>query len=88
MSDALNRGREWLRPLGDRQDPQTKLIRVLVGELADLESSFALYHEASMALMHAYKAAHPEVPENVWPDAGKVNYWAASELERLRKERA
>lgn len=53
-------------------------------ELADYERSFSLYHKASMALLDAYKKAHPEVPDGVWTDASKVSAWAAQELERLR----
>jgi len=53
-------------------------------EIEEYSRSFALYHNASMALMHAYKAAHPEVPDLVWPDATKVNEWAVAEIERLR----
>jgi len=52
-------------------------------ELEEYDHSFLLYEKASMALMHAYKGTHPEVPENVWPDTGEVNAWAAAEIERL-----
>jgi hypothetical protein len=58
-------------------------------KIADYTHSFELYHTASMALMHAYKRAHPEVPEDVWPDATQVNVWAAEqidEVERLQRE--
>jgi Skp family chaperone for outer membrane proteins len=60
-----------------------------VQELVEYERSFALYHNASMALMHAYKAAHPEVPEDVWPDTTQVNEWAAAEIaEHARLQQA
>lgn len=49
-------------------------------EVRDWERSFAGYHQASMALMRAYKLAHPDVPDNVWPSADKVNIWAAEQL--------
>ena len=52
-------------------------------KLEDYEHSFELYHKASMSLMNAYKRAHPEVPENVWPDATQVNVWAAKLIEKL-----
>jgi len=54
-------------------------------ELADYQSSFALYYKASMALMDAYKATHPATPDLVWPDATAVNLWAAGELQHLRE---
>jgi hypothetical protein len=54
-------------------------------EIAEYASSFELYHKASMALMRAYKQAHPEVPNDVWPDTMKVNVWAAAEIERYRE---
>jgi hypothetical protein len=56
-------------------------------EIADYASSFELYHKASMALMIAYKQAHPEEGLiKVWSDTTKVNVWAAAEIERLRTE--
>lgn len=58
-----------------------KLLESFVQEIEDYRRSFELYHKASMALMHAYKRAHPDVPEDVWPDAATVNEWAAAEIE-------
>jgi hypothetical protein len=60
-----------------------KLIESFVKEIEDYAASFNLYHKASMALMRAYKQAHPEVPIHVWPDTSVVNEWAAQEIERL-----
>ena len=53
-------------------------------QVDELEQSFELYRKASMVLMQAYKRAHPEVPENVWPDVTKVNMWAASLIEEKK----
>jgi hypothetical protein len=61
-------------------------IRKLREQVADYEHSFQLYHQASMALMHAYKRAHPEVPDNVWPDVGQVNQWAAEQIAAKEKK--
>lgn len=58
-----------------------KLLESFVAEIDDYQRSAALYHRASMALMEAYKRAHSEVPEHVWPDAARVNEWAAKEIE-------
>src|SRR5215510_12535626 len=63
-----------------------KLLESFVAEIEDYRRSFALYHNASMTLMHAYKAAHPDVPDLVWPDTAKVNEWAVAEIERLQGE--
>jgi len=52
-------------------------------EYEDWRRSFDSNHEASMALMRAYKRAHPEVPANVWPDVTTVNVWAAEQIEKL-----
>jgi hypothetical protein len=52
-------------------------------EATEQAHSFELYHKASMALMHAYKRAHPDVPELVWPDATTVNVWAAEQIDEL-----
>lgn len=57
-------------------------IEFLKAELADYKSSFDLYYRASQALMNAYKAAHPEFPQDAWPDTTKVNVWAAAVLQR------
>ena len=51
-------------------------------EVESYEVSFRLYERASRALMAAYKRAHPDVPESVWPDTTKVNVWAADEIAR------
>lgn len=56
-------------------------------ECEEYARSFALYHKASMALMHAYKRMHPEIPENVWPDVAKVNEWAAKQIESIRHDK-
>lgn len=50
----------------------------------DFDKSHELYHRASMSLMHAYKRAHPEVPENIWPDVTKVSIWAAELIEKMK----
>jgi hypothetical protein len=52
------------------------------------QRSFELYRTASLALMHAYKAAHPEVGEDTWPDTTVVNVWAADEIARPYKGRS
>ncbi len=57
--------------------------QALVAELDDFESSFALYSKASMGLMDAYIAAHPDFPKNTWPDAGKVNAWALEQIKSI-----
>lgn len=56
---------------------------MLTRELRDFERSFELYSKASRALALAYKRAHPGVPDNVWPDATRVNVWAAERIEQL-----
>lgn len=63
-----------------RDDKIFDTLRELKKNLADFESSFKLYDHASRALMQSYKKAHPNVPENAWPDASRVNAWAASLL--------
>lgn len=59
------------------------LLRAAEAEISDYERSFELYHKASMALMRAYKRAHPNVPDGVWPDTGKVNEWTEAEIAAL-----
>jgi hypothetical protein len=56
----------------------------LRADLADYEHSFPIFERASRALMDAYKAAHPDVSLDTWPDMTTVNEWAAAEIERLR----
>jgi hypothetical protein len=73
------------------RDRLKQQVDTLTAEVKDYEASFDLYDEASMALMHAYMRAHPEVPENVWPDVTQVNVWAAEQIamlaEALERER-
>lgn len=87
VGDALTGTERWQGSLADARQllaAHFEQHAALVVEIEDYRSSFALYDKASTALMQAYKAAHPDVPENVWPDATKVNVWAEAEIERLR----
>jgi hypothetical protein len=57
-----------------------ELEREVAREVADYESSFNLYDKATRALSEAYKAAHPDFPQDAWPDTTKVNVWAAEQI--------
>jgi hypothetical protein len=93
ISDDLARAKAILARVNDGyqfhpkdEGDATKLLESFVAEIEDYRQSFELYYKASTTLMEAYKRAHPEVPENLWPDASRVNLWAAAEIERLRAD--
>lgn len=57
----------------------------LVEEHRDYQRSFALFEKAAATLMVAYKRAHPEVTDDIWPDMTTVNTWAAEQLKPVTR---
>jgi hypothetical protein len=76
----LKEGNTWELNQLERVMELCHHVAAQLQERDDLKRSFELFHRASMALMLAYKAAHPEVPGNVWPDMTATNVWAAEQL--------
>jgi hypothetical protein len=73
---------EELVKANEKVEEAREAARSYAAEVVEYEQSFERYHKASMALMDAYKRAHPDVPKDVWPDVGVVNAWAVDQIEK------
>lgn len=63
------------------EESQTQVIRELQAELDDLQATNRIFSDCLRRSGDAYKAAHPEMDDNEWPDGAQALTWWVADMQ-------